>query len=164
MTVGQRFGLVISRMPQLTYLRAVDGAQDCRFMCSACYETCWGIQRLHGDTAWQCSRCAGMKDHGLTPGPRLLNTQPPRKLRVGEQLRSPSGVWAVTSSEHVWTWEGRRLRQPACVYVLTREDGHQEEWRGHDMADFHLIPAEFEHITRARCNELGSALTAAGCL
>ncbi|KAF2774847.1 hypothetical protein [Streptomyces sp. OM5714] len=30
------------------------------------------------------------------------------------------------------------------------------------MADFHLIPAEFEHITRARCNELGSMLTTAG--
>ncbi|AZP23005.1 hypothetical protein EJC51_47500 [Streptomyces aquilus] len=30
------------------------------------------------------------------------------------------------------------------------------------MADFHLIPAEFEHITQTRRNELGRALTAAG--
>jgi hypothetical protein len=30
------------------------------------------------------------------------------------------------------------------------------------MADFDLIPTEFEHITRSRRNELGSALTAAG--
>lgn len=130
-------------------------------MCPACFEDCWGSYRLHGETAWLCSRCADMKDSGLVPGPRLLNTQPPRALRVGEQLRSPEGVWDVISSERVDTRKDG-TRQQARRYVLTREDSHEEEWRGHDMVDFHLIPAEFEHIIRARCNELGSALTAAG--
>lgn len=71
-------------------------------------------------------------------------------------------MWDVTSSEHVGEWEDRRLKQPACVYVVTREDGHTQEWRGNDLTDFHLIPTDFQHITRARCNELGSMLTAAG--
>ncbi|MBT1098168.1 hypothetical protein KJZ88_42495 [Streptomyces sp. Tu102] len=30
------------------------------------------------------------------------------------------------------------------------------------MGDFHLIPTAFEHITRARCNELAAVLTSAG--
>ncbi|MGW4951463.1 hypothetical protein [Streptomyces parvulus] len=47
-------------------------------------------------------------------------------------------------------------------YVLTREDGREQEWRGWEMADFHLIPAKYEHINRARCNELDSMLTRAG--
>ncbi|WP_331751914.1 hypothetical protein OG713_46060 (plasmid) [Streptomyces sp. NBC_00723] len=38
-------------------------------------------------------------------------------------------------------------RQQARRYVLTREVGHAEQWRGHDMVGFHLIPAGFEHIT-----------------
>jgi hypothetical protein len=80
---------------------------------------------------------------------------------VGEQLRSPEGVWSVTGSKRVPTRENGAL-QHACMYVLTREGGQREEWRGCDMADFHLIPAAFEHITRARCNELAAALTAAG--
>lgn len=48
------------------------------------------------------------------------------------------------------------------MYALTRDDGHEQTWRAGDMADFHLIPAAFEHITRARCNELARALTTAG--
>jgi hypothetical protein len=161
-SVGRHFGMVISRLPRLTYMATVLASADCRFVCSTCYTDCWAIHRLHGGTAWMCSQCADLKDNGLTPGPRSFHTQPPRPLRVGEQLRSPEGVWEVTSSQRVWTWGGRPLQQQACVYVVTREDGHEEEWRGHDMADFHLIPAEFEHITRSRRNELGSALTAAG--
>jgi hypothetical protein len=160
--VGRHFGMVISRMPRLTYAATVLASQDCRFVCSTCYTNCWGIHRLHGETVWMCWRCTDLKENGLVPGPRLLNTQPPRKLRVGEQLRSPEGVWTVASSERVRTWEGRPLQRHACVYVVTREDGHTEEWRGNDMVDFHLIPAEFEHITRARCNELDKTLTRAG--
>ncbi|WP_331733083.1 hypothetical protein OHU34_43585 (plasmid) [Streptomyces sp. NBC_00080] len=161
MPVGRHFGLVISRLPRMTYAATVRAAENCRFMCSVCFEDCWGIYRLHGETAWLCSQCADMKDNGLVPGPRLLDTQPPRALRVGEQLRSPEGVWDVTSSERVDTREDG-TRQQARRYVLTREDGHEEQWRGYDMVGFHLIPAGFEHITRARCNELASALTAAG--
>ncbi|MFF8848276.1 hypothetical protein ACF08N_37440 [Streptomyces sp. NPDC015127] len=161
MSVGRHFGMVISRMPGMTYAATVLASQDCRFMCSVCFEDCWGIRRLRGETVWMCWRCTDLKENGLVPGPRLLNTQPPRALRVGEQLRSPEGVWDVTRSERVDTREDGTLQQ-ARMYVLTREDGHTEEWRGRDMFDFHLIPAEFEHITRARCNELGSALTAAG--
>ncbi|MFM9707910.1 hypothetical protein [Streptomyces galilaeus] len=161
MSVGRHFGLVISRMPRLTYAATIRASEDCRFVCSACYSNCWGVHRLHGETAWLCPHCADMKDNGLVPGPRPFNTQPPRQLSVREQLRSPEGVWTVTSSERVKTREDGTL-QHACMYVLTHEDGHEEEWRGRDMADFHLIPAEFEHITRARCNELGAALTAAG--
>jgi hypothetical protein len=148
-------------MPRMTYVATILASQDCRFLCSACYENCWGIYRLHGETAWLCSRCADLKDNGLVPGPRLFNTQPPRRLAVGEHLRSPEGGWTVTTSERVETREDGTLRH-ACVYVLTRDDGHEEEWRGRDMADFHLLPAAFEHITRARCTELGVALTAAG--
>ncbi|MGW3954654.1 hypothetical protein ACWEKM_27815 [Streptomyces sp. NPDC004752] len=162
MSVGRHFGMVMSRLPRWTYAATVLASADCRFVCSTCYTNCWAIHRLHGETTWMCSRCTDLKDNGLTPGPRSFHTQPPRPLRVGEQLRSPEGVWEVTSSQRVWTWDGRPLQQQACVYVVTREDGHEEEWRGHDMADFHLIPAEFEHITRSRRNELGSALTAAG--
>jgi hypothetical protein len=161
-SVGRHFGMLISRMPRMTYARAVAASEDCRFMCATCFSTCYGIYRLHGETVWMCWRCTNLKENGQTPGPELLNTQPPGQLRVGKQLRSPSGVWEVTSSERVWEWGGRRLQQPGCVYVVTREDGHTEEWRGKDMADFHLIPAQFEHITRSRCNELGSMLTAAG--
>ena len=162
MSVGRHFGMVISRMPRLTYAATVRAAQDCRFVCSTCYSDCWGIYRLRGETVWMCSGCTDLKDNGLTPGPRSFHTQPSRPLRVGEQLRSPQGVWEVTSLRRVWTWGGLRLQQQAYVYVFTREDGHEEEWRGHDMVDFHLIPAAFEHITRSRCNELGSVLTAAG--
>ncbi|MBV9024923.1 MAG: hypothetical protein JO362_14310, partial [Streptomycetaceae bacterium] len=161
MSVGRHFGMVISRMPRVTYAATILASQDCRFLCSACYSNCWGIYRLHGETAWLCSRCADMKGNGLEPGPRLFNTQPPRRLRVGEQLRSPEGAWSVTSSKRVETREDGTLQQ-ACMYVLTRDDGHEEEWRGRDMADFHLVPAAFEHITRARCTELGIALTSAG--
>lgn len=161
MSVGPHFGLVISRMPRVTYAATVLASQDCRFVCSACYENCWGIYRLHGETAWLCSRCADMKNNGLVPGPRLFNTQPPRQLRVGEHLRSSEGMWTVSSSDRVETREDGTLRH-ACVYALTRDNGHEETWRGRDMADFHLIPAAFEHITRARCTELGTALTAAG--
>ncbi|MFF2217566.1 hypothetical protein [Streptomyces antibioticus] len=161
MSVGRHFGMDISRMPRMTYLRAADRS-NCRSMCATCYEDCYGIYRLRGETTWACWRCTSLKESGQTPGPCLLNTQPPRKLRVGEQLRSPSGVWDVTGSDHVREWEGRRLRQPACVYAVTREDGHTETRRGRDMEGFHLIPAAFEHITPARCNELGSMLTAAG--
>ncbi|MFE9024388.1 hypothetical protein ACFYNL_38390 [Streptomyces sp. NPDC007808] len=138
MSVGRHFGLVITRMPRMTYVATVRASQDCRFVCSTCYENCWGIHRLHGETVWMCWQCTDLKDNGLTPG-RSFHTQPPRALRVGEQLRSPEGVWDVTSPERVRTWKGCRLRQPARVY-----------------------PAEFEHITRARRNELGSALTSAG--
>ncbi|MDX2916239.1 hypothetical protein [Streptomyces griseiscabiei] len=162
MFVGRHFGMIISRIPHMTFVATVRASADCRFMCSTCYENCWAIHRPHGETVWMCWRCTDLRANSLTPGPRSFHTQPPRPLRVGEQLRSPSGVWDVTSSERVWEWEGRRLRQPARVYVVTREDGHREQWRGHDMADFHLIPAKFEHITRSRRNELGSKLTAAG--
>ncbi|MFF8932247.1 hypothetical protein ACF1AO_33845 [Streptomyces longwoodensis] len=161
MPFGRHFGLVISRTQRMTYMATVRASEDCRFVCAACFENCWGVHRLHGDTAWLCPRCADMKDNGLAPGPRRFPTQPSRQLRVGEQLRSPAGVWTVTSSKRVPTREDGAIHH-ACMYVLTREDGHAEEWRGPDMADFHLIPTGFEHITRARCNELGAALTAAG--
>ncbi|MEU9191310.1 hypothetical protein AB0D14_43900 [Streptomyces sp. NPDC048484] len=161
MSVGRHFGVVISRMPRMTYAATVLASQDCRFVCSTCYSNCWGIHRPHGETVWMCWRCTDLKDNGLVPGPRLFHTQPPRQLRVGEQLRSPEAVWTVTSSERVETREDG-AHQHACVYVLTRDDGHTEEWRGNDMVDFHLIPAEFDHITRDRCNELTSMLTAAG--
>ncbi|MGV9895581.1 hypothetical protein [Streptomyces tendae] len=161
MSVGRHFGVIISRMPHMTYAAAHQAPQDCRFICSACYADCWGIHRLTGETAWTCWSCTDLKEHGVAPGPRLLNTQPPRPLRVGEQLRSPDGIWTVDRSERVDVREdGTRVQ--ARMYVLTREDGHEEEWRGRDMVDFHLVPAEFEHIDRARCNELGSMLTAAG--
>ncbi|MFE1840747.1 hypothetical protein [Streptomyces sviceus] len=160
MPVGRHFGMVISRLPRLTYAATILPSEDSRFVCSICYDN-WGVYRFHGETVWMCWQCADLKDNGLVPGPRLLNTQPPRKLRVGEKLRSPSGAWEVTSSERIETRAGDTL-QHVCVYRLTREDGHEEEWRGRDMVDFHLIPTEFEHITRARCNELGSMLTAAG--
>jgi hypothetical protein len=160
-SIGRHFGMVISRMPRLTYAATALASQDCRFLCSACYSNCWGIYRLHGETAWLCSRCTDMKGNGLEPGPRLFDTQPSRRLRVGEQLRSPEGVWTVTSSERVETREDGTL-QYAYMYVLTRDNGHEETWRGRDMADFHLVPGAFEHITRARCNELGIALTVAG--
>ncbi|MCQ8836100.1 hypothetical protein [Streptomyces malaysiensis] len=163
MSLGHHFGVVISRMPHMTYVRTVLASKDCRFLCSACYANCWGVQRRHGETVWLCSRCTDLKDNGLEPGPRLFNTQPSRQLRVGEQLRSPKGVWTVTSSERVKTPEDG-IPQEACMYVLTRDNGHKEEWRGRDMADFHLIPNAFEHITGERCAELGSALTAAGLL
>ncbi|MET7693839.1 hypothetical protein ABZT06_38730 [Streptomyces sp. NPDC005483] len=161
MPVGRHFGLVISRMPLLTYAATIGASEDCRFVCSTCYDDCWGLYRLHGETAWLCSLCADMKDNGMVPGPRPFNAQPPRQLRVGQQLRSPEGVWTVTGSKRVPTQENS-ARQHARMYLLTREGGQEEERRGRDMADFHLIPAEFEHITRARCNELGAALTAAG--
>ncbi|GAB3977364.1 hypothetical protein GCM10029978_066870 [Actinoallomurus acanthiterrae] len=161
MSIGRHFGMVISRMPRMTYVATIVASQDCRFLCSACFGDCWGICRRHGETAWLCVRCTAMKDNGLVPGPRLFNTQPARQLRIGEQLRSPEGLWTVTSSERVETREDGTL-QHACVYVLTRDDGHEETWRGREMADFHLLPAVFEHITRARCTELSMALTAAG--
>jgi hypothetical protein len=132
-------------MPRLTYVATIAASEDCRFVCSACYSNCWGVHRLRGETAWLCPRCADMKDNGLVPGPRPFHTQLPRQLGVREQLRSPEGVWTVTSSERVKTREDGTL-QHACMYVLTREDGHEEEWRGRDMADFHLIPADFEHM------------------
>lgn len=161
MPAETHFGMIISRMPHMTYAATILASQDCRFLCSACFSNCWGIYRLHGATAWLCWGCASRKKDGLEPGPRLFNTQPSRQLRVGEQLRSPKGIWRVTASERVETREAGTVQQ-ACVYVLTRDDGHAEEWRGRDMADFHLVPAAFEHITRERCAELGAALTAAG--
>lgn len=59
-------------------------------------------------------------------------TQPGGQLAVGKRLRSPAGTWEVSRSERV---------AGGCLYLLTHEDGHQEEWRGRDMAetDFHLI-------------------------
>ncbi|WP_435218741.1 hypothetical protein [Streptomyces sp. bgisy034] len=160
MSVGRHFGLLISRLPQMTYAATTRAAEDCRFVCSACYGNCWGMYRLHGETAWLCSQCADMKDNGLTPGPRPFDTQPSRQLHVGEQLRSRGAIWTVTGSQRV-PKPGDGLNR-LCVYALTRDDGHEQTWRAGDMADFHLIPAAFEHITRARCNELAAALTTAG--
>lgn len=50
MSVGRHFGMVISRMPRMTYMATVRASEDCRFMCSICYENCWGIFRFHGET------------------------------------------------------------------------------------------------------------------
>ncbi|MGW1290957.1 hypothetical protein ACWD4N_47300, partial [Streptomyces sp. NPDC002586] len=93
MSVGRHFGMDVSRMPHMTYLRAVDRS-GCRFMCATCYTDCYGIYRLHGETAWACWHCTSLKENGQTPGPRLLNTQPPRKLREepGEVAEGLAGV------------------------------------------------------------------------
>ncbi|MFJ4624241.1 hypothetical protein [Streptomyces sp. NPDC088812] len=68
---------------------------------------------------------------------KISPTQPGRQLHVGERLSSPHGTWTVSEARHVP--DGPILK--FCSYLLTHEDGRQEEWRGRDMAeaDFHLI-------------------------
>jgi len=71
------------------------------------------------------------------------------RANVGERLRSPGGTWTVTES---WVaskpgaqGEDRDYASPYVsggrhvYYLLTREDGHQEEWSAPDMVDFHRI-------------------------
>lgn len=73
------------------------------------------------------------------------------RANVGERLRSPHGTWTVTQS---WVadkpgaqGEDRDYKATAVngdrhvYYLLTHEDGHQEEWSAPDMgtADFHRI-------------------------
>ncbi|MEU6552138.1 hypothetical protein ABZ915_17905 [Streptomyces sp. NPDC046915] len=71
-------------------------------------------------------------------------------LNVRERLRSPYGTWTVTEA---WIAnkagaQGKDRSYGLAVsggshmyYLLTREDGHQEEWAAPDMADagFHRI-------------------------
>ena len=68
-------------------------------------------------------------------------TQPGRMLTVGERLRSPHGTWTVARARRLYEKSERGMGQEYCTYLLTHEDGHQEEWRARDMgaADFHLI-------------------------
>lgn len=73
------------------------------------------------------------------------------RATVGERLRSPQGTWTVSES---WIadrpgTEGkdRNYKAPFAspahgehvYYLLTHEDGHQEEWSAPDMVDFHRI-------------------------
>ncbi|MFD7444083.1 hypothetical protein [Streptomyces sp. NPDC059909] len=161
MATGTHFGIVISRMPHETYAATLLASQDCRFLCSACDGHCWGIRRLRGETAWLCWRRTKMKMNGQQPGPRPFDTQPSRRLAVEERLSGPGGMWTVSSSERIPMREEGALRD-TCVYILTRDDGHQETWRGRDMVDFHLIPPTFDHVTAECHTQLGRALTAAG--
>lgn len=165
MSDPRHFGMIIARLSRFTLAETVRASEDCRLVCSACFTNCYGLYRLRGETEWLCHRCTGIKENGQVPGPRLYDTQPTRRLQVGEQLRSPEGIWTATSSQRTPTREEGYLLPPS-VYVLTRDDGHEETWRARDMADadFHVIPSAFEHIDRARCTELGRALTAAGLL
>lgn len=75
------------------------------------------------------------------------------RLNVGERLRSPHGTWMVAESwvASEYGAEGKdRDYKAVCVvrgsdshvyYLLTREDGRQEEWSAPDMgdADFHRL-------------------------
>ncbi|MGW5657187.1 hypothetical protein [Streptomyces humi] len=155
------FGILIGRMPGQTYARTVLGSEDCRFLCAACYELCWGIFRRHGETAWRCSRCTGMRENGQEPGPRSFDTQPPGPLPVSERLRGPGGTWTVTGRSYTEARE-HALPQKRPVYVLTRDDGREVTLQPRDMADFHLLTPTFDHITDGRRDELERALSAAG--
>lgn len=72
---------------------------------------------------------------------RCSPTQPGRMLRVGERLRSPHGTWTVDRARRPHEKSEQGMGEQYCTYLLTHEDGHQEEWRARDMgeADFHLI-------------------------
>lgn len=72
---------------------------------------------------------------------RLSPTQPGRVLSVGERLRSLHGTWTVARTRRLRETGEQGTGRRYCTYLLTHEDGHQEEWRGRDMADgdFHLI-------------------------
>lgn len=72
------------------------------------------------------------------------------RLNIGERLRSPHGTWTVTESWIANKAEAQgkdRTYGPAVsggnhmYYLLTHEDGHQEEWSAPDMAaaGFHRI-------------------------
>lgn len=75
------------------------------------------------------------------------------RASIGERLKSPNGTWRVAES---WVADKpgaqgkERDYKAACVlpnnsdhvyYLLTHDDGHQEEWSAPDMADagFHRI-------------------------
>lgn len=75
------------------------------------------------------------------------------RAAVGERLRSPQGTWTVADS---WIADrpgaegkDRNYKAPFVApalgehvyYILTNEDGRQEEWSAPDMAvgDFHRI-------------------------
>jgi hypothetical protein len=72
---------------------------------------------------------------------KVSPTQPGRMLNVGERLRSPHGTWTVARAHRLYEKSERGMGRQYCTYLLTHEDGHQEEWRARDMADadFHLI-------------------------
>jgi hypothetical protein len=94
-----------------------------------------------------------------TPRPEIPKTQAGR-LSTGERLRSPHGTWTVAE----W-WiadkpgaQGKDRKYGATsvrgdshmYYLLTHEDGHQEEWSAPDMADadFHrILPDEQQTLT-----------------
>lgn len=79
-------------------------------------------------------------------------------LNIGERLRSPHGTWAVAES---WIadepgTQGKDRKYGASsvrgdyhmYYLLTHEDGHQEEWCAPDMVDFHrIVPDEQQTLT-----------------
>lgn len=80
------------------------------------------------------------------------------RANIGERLQSPHGTWTVTES---WIAAKRgaqgddrdyRSRFTSSgghvYYLLTHDDGHQEEWSAPDMGDFHrILPDQQQALT-----------------
>lgn len=150
MTNRTQFGIVIARTADYTYMATLTASKDCRFRCTTCKAKCWAIQRLRGQVSWMCSGCTTAQQNGRQPGPRQVETQPRRQLAIDERLRSPHGTWTVARSRRLSEKDERGRRNEYCTYLLTHDDGHQEEWRAREMADadFHLIlPGEQQTLT-----------------
>jgi hypothetical protein len=82
------------------------------------------------------------------------------RLSVGERLRSPHGSWTVAEwwiADKAGVQGKDRMYGATSVrgdyhmyYLLTHEDGHQEEWAAPNMADadFHrILPSEQQTLT-----------------
>ncbi|MET9073806.1 hypothetical protein ABZX95_16900 [Streptomyces sp. NPDC004232] len=72
------------------------------------------------------------------------------RASVGERLRSPHGTWTVARSWLVMKDDGQGTPRERTAYLLTHEDGHQEEWLAPDMAaaGFHrILPDEQQTLT-----------------
>lgn len=72
------------------------------------------------------------------------------RANIGERLQSPHGTWTVASSWTASKKGDRGISREHTAYLLTHEDGHQEEWFAPDMADadFHrILPDEQQILT-----------------